>query len=101
MSSSTDVDPYGCIGDEDKPEGLQRTRTLHIVAKMEDRLDPACPRQQCLLLMLCERFVVLRHFHRQAEILLLTRRQRSRNRMPERPAQAQRSLVREGRRLIP
>src|SRR5882672_8642559 len=77
-------------------EGSTRgDRTLHVVSKMEDRLDAGCPRQQCVLLMLLERSVVLRHLHRQAEIFLVAGRQRRRHRMPERPAQPQRSFVRE------
>src|SRR5216683_6004182 len=76
-------------------------RTLHVVSEMEDRLDAGCPRQQCVLLMLFERPVVLRNVHRQSEISLVPGRQRSRDRMPERPAQPQRSLVRESCRLIP
>src|ERR1700733_6297816 len=76
-------------------------QALHVVSEMEDRLDAGCPRQQCVLLMLFERPVVLRDVHRQAEIFLVPGRQRSRDWMAERPAQSQRSLVREGCRLIP
>src|ERR1700733_4408396 len=88
--------------DQTSPEGSKGGNlTLHVVSEMEDRLDAGCPRQEGMFLMLFERPVVLRHVHRQAKISLVSGRQRSRDRMPERPAQPQRSLVGESRRLIP
>src|SRR5487761_1806207 len=69
---------------------------LNVVPEMKDRLYAGCAGQQRMLLMPPERRVVLRHIHCQAEIFLVAWRQRSRDWMPKRPAQSERSFVRVG-----
>src|ERR1035437_40102 len=68
---------------------------------MEDRLNAVTTAQQRLFLMRIKRLIVLRDIHCEAKVALISRRDRCCNRMSQRPAQSEGSLVRVGCRLIP